>query len=166
MPIIRPTGPSADVSGRLKKILSGVSCEDQDATSIGVAMGFESYFTATAALSTGSFERFAQHLDRDWIDEAPVVDGDATIRDGDCRWTRWSGWSWHGLMRDLPMTEILRQLDSRCQTARPHGSRRAPSPRRGSTRCRPARVVVHAYSGEWGTRAPRATGGAPRGLRD
>jgi hypothetical protein len=75
-------------------------------------LGFESNFTATAALSPDSFSRFAQHLDSAWIEEALLATGAATIRrrrlpmDQVVRLVLGMG-----LMRDLPMTEILHRLD-------------------------------------------------------
>lgn len=79
---------------------------------IGGRLGFESYFTATAALSPGSFARFAQHLDRDWVEEALLSTGTVTIRR---RRLPMEQVVWlvlgMGLMRDLPLAEILRQLE-------------------------------------------------------
>lgn len=127
-------------------------------------MGFESTFTATAALSPDSFSRFAQHLDQEWIGEALWSTGTATIRR---RRLPMEQVVWlvlgMGLMRNLPMTEILRQLD----LALPDGDDRTVAPSaiaqaRARLGAAPLEWLFVRTADQWGHES--ATGARWRGL--
>src|ERR1700690_490654 len=88
-------------------------------------VGFTSYFEATAAMTSGTFARFAQHLDAAWIEEALLATGTATLRRRRLPVERvvWLVLGM-GLIRDLPLSELVSRLD----LALPDGADRTIAP--------------------------------------
>lgn len=75
-------------------------------------MGFASQVLAATAATEGSFDRFSRHLDPVWVEEALAATGHGTLRR---RRLPAEQIVWlvigMGLLRDRPITEVVRHLD-------------------------------------------------------